>query len=74
MEVGFAAMWHMRQEARTRPVLVRNEERSIVDSAFALNGPLQDAALAVILQCDSPEMPRCGFYCRKTFSSSTWPC
>lgn len=57
------------------PVLVqeRDQERSILNLAFALSGPLQDTALSVISQCHSPETPRCGFYCRKTFSSSAWP-
>lgn len=29
-------------------------------------------SLALILQCPSPEVPECGFYCRKMCSSSTW--
>lgn len=52
---------------------VRSEDTRILNAAFALSGPLQGAALAAILQCHSLEMPKCAFYCSKTFSSSTWP-
>lgn len=57
------------------PVLtpVRNEGRAILNLAFPLSGPLKSAALAIILQGHSLETPTCGLYCRKTFSSSTWP-
>lgn len=52
--------------------LVHSEGEVCPEFSFAPSGPLQDAALAMISQCRSLEMPTPGFYCRRTFSSSAW--